>query len=330
MVLVYHCDGRYRLSLIMAKVHLMATREGGVDWELLNEQLRSFAFRRGELVFVGLDGSGNEVYALNRAGFGELLERLVYGLSPLLGVQIKCIDASRHGGLSFRLVRLLCYIPFIGVLLSKTRIIRKLEVRFREKAFNRMAGARDEYARREASEQAIVDSAKLTPGVPNSTEVEPVTDRPPKVFYCCYGSAHTSVVAASIHAGILPVEKPDWEEIAGLPWFDELPHGCVGIPVFVGMGSVGEEVYAIGTLGARSEVLEPVLTIIDRHVDLTRTCRFVEVSQYTNWLAKVGGILSRRLGVVGVGRRLAAIGMCYSYSDISSLVQEVARSGTVR
>ncbi|MGB3963216.1 MAG: DUF3189 family protein, partial [Tepidanaerobacteraceae bacterium] len=28
-----------------------------------------------------------------------------------------------------------------------------------------------------------------------------------KIFYCCYGSAHSSVVAASIHLGLLPSDR---------------------------------------------------------------------------------------------------------------------------
>lgn len=76
----------------------------------------------------------------------------------------------------------------------------------------------------------------------------------------------------------------------------------------------------MGVMGARKEVLEPVRALLGNH-SVGGLIQFIDVSWCTSRLVKVGGILSRRLGVVGIGRRLAASGIRASFDCIVSTVR---------
>ena len=68
-----------------------------------------------------------------------------------------------------------------------------------------------------------------------------------KVIYHCYGRAHSSVVAAHLHLGNLPMAGPvSIEQLIGLAEFDRADPSQWGIPYLMGRDERGNEVYILG------------------------------------------------------------------------------------
>ena len=68
-----------------------------------------------------------------------------------------------------------------------------------------------------------------------------------KVIYHCYGRAHSSVVAAHLHLGSLPMAGPvNIRQLLGLAEFDRADPSQWGIPHFMGRDEQGNEVYILG------------------------------------------------------------------------------------
>ena len=68
-----------------------------------------------------------------------------------------------------------------------------------------------------------------------------------KLFYCCYGGAHTSVTCACIHLGYLPDDRiPAASEFLSVPYYDKMENRDLGTPVFMGRDEMGWDIYIIG------------------------------------------------------------------------------------
>ncbi|MGE5599820.1 MAG: DUF3189 family protein [Bacteroidota bacterium] len=143
-----------------------------------------------------------------------------------------------------------------------------------------------------------------------------------RVFYQCYGRAHTSIVAAHLHLGNLPVEtRPTVREIMSLPYFDRARETDIGQPLLLGRDRDGHEIFALGLgmgirqgLGALCSVLrtggeeEPLV---------------VNTLKGLGLVARLGGGLSRELGLVAVGRPLVAHGVVKIFPRLVRTVDEV-------
>ncbi|MGB9791276.1 MAG: DUF3189 family protein, partial [Thermacetogeniaceae bacterium] len=123
-----------------------------------------------------------------------------------------------------------------------------------------------------------------------------------KVIYHCYGGSHSSVTAAGIHLGLLPRERvASAEELLKLPHFDAAEKIVHGHFRYMGKSGSEIEVYALGkkTLGSGvSVLLEKLARIAGCQVYAVDTTGLV------NPLMIVGGVLSRRLRLVAIGRPL--------------------------
>jgi hypothetical protein len=144
-----------------------------------------------------------------------------------------------------------------------------------------------------------------------------------KVIYHCYGSAHSSIVAAAIHLGRLPFDRiPAEEEIKALEDFDKARNDSIGHLYFKGKDERGNEVYTLGMGPESSTVKRTLLFMIDQsHMD-AKEFIFAEALPNINTLAKFGGALSRRYGLVKTGRYLAAKGICQSYDRLIQFVDQ--------
>ncbi|MCF6095870.1 DUF3189 family protein [Thermovorax subterraneus] len=148
-----------------------------------------------------------------------------------------------------------------------------------------------------------------------------------KIFYCCYGSAHSSVVAAAIHLGWLPEDRvPGFHEIENLPHYDKTDSLEIGTPFFMGKDEKGSEVYIIGMTGQRQLVKNAILSFLKYNNIKTKYIFFVDTIPLVNLKTKIGGILSRRIGLVAVGRPLTVIGIQEKYFEFVKLVNEVKKS----
>ena len=144
-----------------------------------------------------------------------------------------------------------------------------------------------------------------------------------KVFYHCFGSAHTSVVAAAIHTGRLSARRvPPVRDLMALPLFDRVSSRQIGRAFAVGRGPLGEEVYVIGFGPGKDVIRKAVSSLLDLKGVRNDEYLLVDALSQADWLVKVGGTLSRRFGLVRLGRPLAARGIRRIYPGLTDLVAE--------
>ncbi|ADL07738.1 DUF3189 family protein [Thermosediminibacter oceani] len=147
-----------------------------------------------------------------------------------------------------------------------------------------------------------------------------------KIFYCCYGSAHSSVVAAAIHLGMLPSDRlPDAEEFERLPRYDKTSSCEIGYPFFMGKDEKENEVFIIGMTSQRELVKRAIASFLEHSGVNTENLLFIDTLPFVNLKTKIGGILSRRLGLVSLGRPLTIEGIREKYFDFVKLVQDVKK-----
>lgn len=147
-----------------------------------------------------------------------------------------------------------------------------------------------------------------------------------KVIYHCFGSAHSSIVAAAIHLGHLPTDRiPEEKEIIALQDFDVARNDSLGHLFLKGKDNRGNEIYTLG-MGAESALVKRTLCsmIEQSHIDAEEFF-FAEALPNINHLAKFGGALSRRYGLVKIGRYLAAKGICQSYEKLITFVKQTKK-----
>jgi hypothetical protein len=144
-----------------------------------------------------------------------------------------------------------------------------------------------------------------------------------KVFYHCYGSSHTSVVASAIHTGRLdPRITPTLRKIISLEPFDRTGSGELGTLYEAGTGPAGEGIYFIGLGPARKTLCRAILSFLDLRRIRPRDYLFADALSPAGLTVRAGGILSRRFGLVSAGRPLAALGIRLAYPRLAALVTQ--------
>ena len=146
------------------------------------------------------------------------------------------------------------------------------------------------------------------------------------IFYCCYGSAHSSVVAASIHLGLLPVKRiPSAKEFERLPHYDKTESFEIGTPFYMGKDEYDSDLFILGMKSHRKLIKKAVLSFLE-HMSLeTQDFLMIDTLKNVNFITKIGGFTSRRLGIISIGRPLTIIGIQQKYWDFVKLVQCVKK-----
>lgn len=145
-----------------------------------------------------------------------------------------------------------------------------------------------------------------------------------KIFYHCYAGAHSSVVAAALHCGMLPQHRvPTLGEIMEVPYFDQTAYYMIGTPCLMGRDELGHEVYFIGMRRGSDIVKNAIFSFFHLSRLSHDQVRFIDALHVINLSTKVGGGLSRRLGCICIGRRLCAWGIQRSYQGFVELVNSV-------
>ncbi len=144
------------------------------------------------------------------------------------------------------------------------------------------------------------------------------------IVYHCYGGAHSSVVTACIHLGLLPQDrKPSAEELLAAPLFDRPRSEDHGEIQLLGRDSRGNNVAVMGRRHAWP-ILRRVFADICRIYGIEPgATRFVDASGRINNLMRVGGFLSRTLGVVTLGRPMVVAGTLRAYEGLRELALAV-------
>ena len=145
-----------------------------------------------------------------------------------------------------------------------------------------------------------------------------------KIIYHCYGGAHSSVIAAAIHLGLLPENRvPTRAEICAVPLYDRQGADEHGHFFFMGKDQAGHEVY-LTARRSRAEGLENIFTGLAGIFGISSADYYlVNVMGKVNLTMKLGGFLSRRWGVTRVGRPIVTVGTQAAYFQIVKLVQRV-------
>lgn len=147
-----------------------------------------------------------------------------------------------------------------------------------------------------------------------------------KIIYHCYGGAHSSVTAAAIHLGVFPENRvPTREEFLAVPFYDCQEADEHGHFFFMGQDEAGHEVFLIARR-SRPRVLENIFAGMAGIFSIPPDdyC-LVNVMGKVNLTMKLGGFLSRRWGVVRVGRPIVTLGTQAAYFQMVKLVQRVKR-----
>ncbi|MDK2784373.1 MAG: hypothetical protein PWQ41_462 [Bacillota bacterium] len=129
------------------------------------------------------------------------------------------------------------------------------------------------------------------------------------IFYCCYGRAHSSVAAAALHLGWLRCSEAALAEIIRLPYFDCASREDFGLPLALAQDSRGNQVFILGHGPAREMVERALKSTLEHCGWPWEEILFVRTDQCLNIWTRIGGFLSRRLGLVFPGRTLAAYGI---------------------
>lgn len=146
-----------------------------------------------------------------------------------------------------------------------------------------------------------------------------------KIIFSCYGGAHTSIVAAGIHLGYLPKdEKASYKEILATPFFDQTETINIGIPLYMGQDKYNNEIYVIGMGSYRRQGSELIYQFIN---EIKGRCRgevvIINSIALINLEIRIGGFLSRKLGLINLGRRIIVYGISKKYNRFVQLVEEI-------
>jgi len=145
-----------------------------------------------------------------------------------------------------------------------------------------------------------------------------------KIIYHCYGGTHSSVMAASLHLGILDCSRsPSKEELLACPYFDEVNSKDSGKINFVGKDDNNNEVYVMGCKSA-GNIIETFAENYNRIMGYNSDdIVMADAKPCLNILMKLGGFLSRRLNLLGMGRYLLFLGSRKAFIKIQTLVSLV-------
>lgn len=141
------------------------------------------------------------------------------------------------------------------------------------------------------------------------------------IIYHCYGGSHSSVIAAALHLGWLSkTQKPSFEDMLALPYFDKTTDDDFGTIHYMGVDEYGNEVYVLGkkSMGDRcTKIMNGIAHIMGKEKELLA----VNCMTRVNWMMKIGGFASRRMGMVRMGRPVLNMGTQTAFTDLVNLVE---------
>lgn len=150
---------------------------------------------------------------------------------------------------------------------------------------------------------------------------------PLKLFYYCYGGAHTSVTCASIHLGFLPRDRlPASSAFLSVPFYDKMDNDKLGIPMYMGRDKLGWDIYFMGLKNSKALSLPALRSFLNAFGVPQRQVFFVNALAELHPITSIGGFTSRKLGGVFIGRPMTIWGVRKSYAKFVDLVERVERT----
>lgn len=148
-----------------------------------------------------------------------------------------------------------------------------------------------------------------------------------EVIYCCYAGAHTSITAAAVHVELLTSKRtPTLAEILALPDFDTTTQGQLGRVFKFGVDQQGNNVYVAALGPARQATLGALRLILHESGVSNQQILIVNALSCVSLRVRIGGFISRRLGLVNFGRPMCAQGIIRHFDCFERLVADARRA----
>lgn len=362
MKVFYHCYGAAHSSVVAAFLHLgrlssPPTAQQLRDLPYFDRQEKA---SHGRIFFLGQDGEGNDIYIFARRNVAQVAVRVLTGMAYIFGLPAEdylFVNTTLFtnwlltlGGILSRQLGLVWpgrlfvtkgaqkAFPDLLDLVTQVKKVIKQEYPPKyplastrastaalclEKQANRALGSippRGSQVPRGSAGTTRREGAR--PGQEKEDPSSP--DQPEVIFYQCYGSTHSSVVSGAIHLGQLPTRRcPAKKEILALPLFDQVANNQIGRPFFLGIDGDGRRVYAIGLASQPALLKRLASDFLALHGITDKQYRFYNALAHARFLVRLGGFLSRRLGLVRLGRPLTVLGIQQNYFAFVRLVERV-------
>jgi hypothetical protein len=310
--IIYHCWGGSHSSVVCASIHLGTLPCDRVPTTA--EYMAVARFERqtnrdhGRLFLMGTDSDGNEVYILGRRSSGRITDHILPGTARAFGLpdcEVATFDTIVSVNLAMRIGGLLS--RGLGVVaVGRPLVIAGCKLAHR-------AFCRDVAAFRERLRANGCDSVRRSE--------QGATELPEVIYYHCHGGAHSSVTAAAIHLGALPTDRrPAPEEVAGIPYYDRTTNEEIGTPFYCGTDDSGRHVHIVGMIRSAKIVCLSVRSLLDVLAIPQDRLTFVDCLPLVSLWTRIGGFLSRQLGLVALGRPLTIRGILLNYDRFVATV----------
>lgn len=143
------------------------------------------------------------------------------------------------------------------------------------------------------------------------------------IVYSCYGGAHSSVVAASIHIGLLPADQiPSPQQLNELKYYDKVTASERGKVIFIGIDKWGNRIFICGRGREKLGIEQAVKSGIILAGGNTEKLVFVDTLPAVNLWMRIGGFISRRLKWVKIGRPLVIWGTQKAFPHLLKIVDK--------
>lgn len=145
-----------------------------------------------------------------------------------------------------------------------------------------------------------------------------------RIFYFCYGSAHSSITAANLHLGVMPLgRRARVSEIIHQPMFDRAENYQIGQAILMGTDEQANEIYALGLAGSQHPMAHALRDFLELNGVDTGQVLFADALQNAGLSMRIGGFSSRRLGLIFPGRQICAFGVWQKYPKFVALVRRI-------
>ena len=142
------------------------------------------------------------------------------------------------------------------------------------------------------------------------------------IIFQCYGGTHTSVVAASLYAGLISrTHPPEYSVLCSLPYFDRVNSKEVGALYRIGCDACGNPVFALGSRGHAAQMRLLMAAFLLLYGTPPAEVAVIDCMRYIPLVTRAGGFISRRLGMPALGRPLVCLGLRRVFPGLLRLVE---------
>lgn len=146
------------------------------------------------------------------------------------------------------------------------------------------------------------------------------------IIYHCVGGSHSSCIAAAIHLNLLPKDRiPDKHDLLNIPFYDALQKVDRGKILYRGKDEFKNKIYTLGRQFVPHLVIPAIQDMWQVLGQKENDLLLVDTLPTVNWLMKIGGFASRRLGWIEFGRPIVTRGTLNAYEKIMKIVEETKK-----